>query len=246
MGRCYPHLSLEERRKLAKWRDAKAEYDRAVDNYEKVRARVDRNRLRAGYTERERQSDNQALARAEAALDRARKNLDAVPAYVEQEDTRAYDFNRRTITRTGEIRLAYRWVNTLTGVREVQQLLEEKEPAEGVEISGVHPADKQGHRNQSADLPDAATLRGRVLRTIQKPLAERAVDYLRSFIDRDFERAQQEAARGNHETAAEYYLRFLFNSPVEDERRQTAFDYLERQFRLVALGDWLAVTTDSY
>jgi len=23
MGRCYPHLSLEERRKLAKWREAK-------------------------------------------------------------------------------------------------------------------------------------------------------------------------------------------------------------------------------
>lgn len=23
MGRCYPHLSLEERRKIAKWRDAK-------------------------------------------------------------------------------------------------------------------------------------------------------------------------------------------------------------------------------
>ena len=229
-----------------KWREAKAEYDRAVENYEKVRARVDRNRQRAGYTERERQSDNLALARAEGALDRARKNLDSVPAYVEQEDTRAYEFNRRTITRTGEIRLAYRWVNALTGVREVQQLLAEKEPAEGVEISGVHPADKNGRRNQSADLSDAATLRGRALRKIQKPLTERAVDYVRTFIDRDFERAQEEAGRGNHETAAEYYLRFLFNSPPEDGRRQSAFDYLERQFRLVALGDWLAVKNNSY
>ncbi|EDQ02851.1 Transposase and inactivated derivatives IS30 family-like protein [Sulfitobacter indolifex HEL-45] len=32
MGRCYPHLNLEERRKLAKWLDAKIPIKEIADN----------------------------------------------------------------------------------------------------------------------------------------------------------------------------------------------------------------------
>ncbi len=228
-----------------RWREAKADYDQAVENYERTRARIEQSRRNPAYSEQDRQRDNQALARAEATLGRARKSLDAVPAFTELDDTRPYEFTRRTIARTGLIRLAYRWVNVSTGVRETQQLLEEKEPVTGEEATGVHPADRKGHRNQSAALPEPSTLRGRVLRKLQKPLAERTVSFLTAFIERDFERAQQEAVRGSHEKAAEYYLRFLFNSRPDDRRREEAFAYLEQQFRLVALGGWLAAR-DAY
>jgi hypothetical protein len=63
-----------------------------------------------------------------------------------------------------------------------------------VEVSGVHPADKKGHRNQPASLPEAAALRGLVLRKLQDKLAALAREHLKTFIERDFERAQQEAA----------------------------------------------------
>ncbi len=83
-------------------------------------------------------------------------------------------------------------------------------------------------------------LRGRALRKIEKKLSERAVAYLKSYIQRDYERGQEEAARGHPEAAAEYYIRFLYNSLPEDERRQHAFSYLEEEFRFVAVRQWLA------
>lgn len=229
-----------------KWREAKKRYDEAVDRYERVRARVEANRRKTRRSEVERRQDDEALRRAEAALDKARKEMDAVPAFVEEQESRPYEFTRRTVNRTGTIRLAYRWVNTATGVQEEQQLFEEKDSAEGVETSGVHPADKNGYRNQPADLPDSAAMRTRVLRKLQGSLAERAVGYLNSYIERDFERGQQEASRGNQETAADYYLRFLFNSTPDNPHRQQALDYLEREFRFVALGDWLTAANSDY
>jgi len=222
------------------WRDAKRSYDEAVGRYEKARARVEQNSRRAGYSDQQRRQDNAALREAQSLLERARRELDGVPAYTEETDERPYDFTRRRLTRAATIRVAYRWVKTSTGVREEQQLLEEKESVEGTEVSAVHAADSNGHRNQSAGLPEAATLRALALRKIEKKLSERAVDYLKSYVGRDFERAQQEEARGNHEVAAEHYIRFLYNSLPDDERRQRAFKYLEEEFRFVALKDWLA------
>jgi hypothetical protein len=229
-----------------KWREAKTKYDEAVDRYERVRARVEENRRKTRYSDMERRQDDEALRRAEVALDKARKEMDIVPAFIEEQESRPYEFTRRTVTRTGTIRLAYRWVNTATGVREEQQLFEEKDSAEGVETTGVQPGDKNGYRNQPADLPDSAAMRTRVMRKLQSRLAERAVAYLNSHIERDFERGQQEASRGNQETAADYYLRFLFNSTPDDAHRQQALDYLEREFRFVALGDWLTAANRTY
>lgn len=226
------------------WRKAKEEYDRAVDHYEEVVARIDRNRRQKKYSEKQQQADQQALANADRARRKAEKSLDEVPDYIEQEDVRPYEFVRRTITRTGEIRLGYRWVNAQTGEREVQELLSAKEPVQGVEISGVYPSDKNGHTNQSADLLNSVELRGRLVRKVQDELARRAIDYLKSFIERELDHASQEADRGNHEFAAEHYLRFLFNSLPDDPRRPTAVDYLERQFQLVTLDDWLSVQRD--
>lgn len=229
-----------------RWHEAKAAYDGAVESYEQVRARVEQNRRKKKYPKQEQQADAAALARAEAGLKEAKAALDAVPAFVEEEDVRPYEFTRRKLVRTAEIRLTYRWVNVLTGVQEVQQLLETKESAEGVEVTGVHAADKQGHRNESANLPDAETLRSAALRKIQKQLAEQALSDLKAYIGRDFERAQLKASRNEHESAAEDYLRFLFNSAPDDPRRQQALEYLERQFQLVTLGDWLAVSRARY
>jgi hypothetical protein len=226
------------------WRKAKEEYGRAVDHYEEVVARIDRNRRQKKYSEKQQQADQQALANADRARRKAEKSLDEVPDYIEQEDVRPYEFVRRTITRTGEIRLGYRWVNAQTGEREVQELLSAKEPVQGVEISGVYPSDKNGHTNQSADLLNSVELRGRLVRKVQDELARRAIDYLKSFIERELDHASQEADRGNHEFAAEHYLRFLFNSLPDDPRRPTAVDYLERQFQLVTLDDWLSVQRD--
>jgi hypothetical protein len=221
------------------WRTAKENYDTAVARYEEIRMRIDR-RLRQGrYDKREREADEQALSQAAAVQQAAKKAMDAISAFVEQEDVRPYEFMRRKVTRTAEIRLAYRWVNVQTGVREAGDLLTDTEAAQGVEVTGVHPADKHNHRNQPHGLPEAAALRGRVLRKIQAQLTSRALTHLQAFIDRDFERAGQEAERGNPETAAEYYLRFLFNSRPDDDRRAAALEFLRREFRLVALGEWL-------
>ena len=76
-------------------------------------------------------------------------------------------------------------------------------------------------------------------------LAALAREHLKLFIERDFERAQQESERGNSQTGAEYYLRFLFNGLPDDPRRGRAVEYLEREFRLVSLGDWLQVRGQS-
>jgi hypothetical protein len=147
------------------------------------------------------------------------------------------------LKRTAVVRLAYRWVNTSTRVREEQQLLEETEAAEGGEVVGVHAADTQGFRNQSAGLPDPSVLRGRALRKLEKKISDRAVAYLKSYIGRDYERGREEAARGHQEAAAEYYIRFLYNSLPEDDRRQNAFNYLEQEFRFDAVREWLAASS---
>ena len=223
------------------WRTAKEAYDQTLDRYEEIRTRIERRTRQGRYPKREREADEQALFQADVARQAAKKKQDALEAFIAQEDVRPYEFSRRKITRSGFIRLAYRWINLLTGVREAQDTLEEREPGEGIEITGVQPADKRGHRNQPAALPEAAALRGRVLRKIQEQLTARALAHLKTFIDRDFERARQEAERGNPENAAEHYLRFLYNIRANDDRRAAAFDFLRQQFRLVALGEWLGV-----
>lgn len=228
------------------WRDAKADYDRAQEAYEQLRTRIEQARRRRKPSKKEEQANTQALAAAEAALKQAKEKLDALPAFIDEEDIRPYEFTRRTLIRTASMRLAYRWVNARTGVREAQQILEGSEEAREVEVTGVHAADKRGHRNQPANLPDAATMRGRVLRKIQQQLAEQAIAYLKSFIERDLERARQKATRGEHEGAAEDYIRFLFNSPADDPRRQQALDYLKKEFRLVALADWLVLARQPF
>lgn len=223
------------------WREAKTAYEQAVEEYERVRTRVEQNRRQKKYEKKDRQADDEALAGAEDSLKKAGNALDAVPAFIEQEDVRPYEFTRRNRTRTAEIRLSYRWVNALTGVREAQEILEERSSESAEEVAGVHPADKQGHRNQPPNLPEAAALRGRVLRKIQQALAERALQYLDALVALDFERGQREAQRGNKEVAAEHYLRFLFNSPGDAPQRRQAVEYLGREFRLASLSDWLPV-----
>lgn len=220
------------------WRDGKVTYDKAQDRYEQLRARIAERRKRK-YAKKQQDADAAELARAEAELKTAKDRLDGIPAFVEQEDLRSYEFVRRTITRTAEMRLSYRWVNALTGVREVQQLLEDRDSAQAVEVTGVQPADKRGNRNQPVNLPDAESLRGRLLRKIEQQLADRGLTYLKSFIERDFDRARQKVERSESEAAAEDYLRFLFNSAPDDARRAEALEYLLRQFRLVGLADWL-------
>jgi len=226
------------------WREAKTAYDRAVEDYEQLRARLEQNRRQKKYSDKQRQADDAALAAAQSVLKDAKVKLDALPAFEEQEDIRPYEFVRRRLTRTALLRLTSRWVNTATGAREAQQLLEVKEPATSVETAGVHPADQQGHRNQPASLPEAAILRGRVLRKIEQQVTERALDYLKAVVERDFLRAQQLAQQAGPEAAGEHYLRFLFNSPRGDPRRLQARDYLERQLYFVALEEWLAVPGD--
>ena len=222
------------------WREAKTVYDQAVENHEQVRQRVEQNRRRSNYNKKQQQADDQELDRAVASLNRAKQAMDAVPGFVEEEDLRPYEFTRRPMARHAEIRLAYRWVNALTGVLEGQDFLEDKESAQEVEITGVHVADRKGQRNQPASLPDGEALMGRALRRIQQKLAERGLGYLKSFIDRDFERAREKAERGESASAAEDYLRFLYNAPADDPRRPQALDYLEKEFRVVTLQDWLA------
>ncbi|MDA2914423.1 hypothetical protein MYX77_10815, partial [Acidobacteriia bacterium AH_259_A11_L15] len=218
------------------WRQARTSYDQGVAAYEQLRRRIEeKKRSDKDYKKKEREADEKALAEAGAALAEARAALDEVPAFIETEDVRSYEFTRRQRRRTATLRLSYRWVNAQTGVREEQDILEERVTAESEEVSGVHPGDRQGHRNQPADLPEAATLRGRALRGMQGKLGERVLAYLESFTGRDFERAQQQAAQGNREQAAEHYLRFLFNCHPEDPRREEALDYLQREFHLTEL-----------
>ena len=47
MGRCYPHLNLEERRKLAKWREAKLPVPEMADRLGRAPSTVYRELKRA-------------------------------------------------------------------------------------------------------------------------------------------------------------------------------------------------------
>ena len=53
MGRCYPHLNLEERRKLAKWLDAKIPIKEIADNLRRAPSTIYREIRRNFYHDEE-------------------------------------------------------------------------------------------------------------------------------------------------------------------------------------------------
>ena len=53
MGRCYPHLNLEERRKLAKWLEAKIPIREIADNLRRAPSALYRERKRNHYRDAE-------------------------------------------------------------------------------------------------------------------------------------------------------------------------------------------------
>lgn len=53
MGRCYPHLSLEERRKLAKWREAKIQVPEIADRLGRAPSTIYRELKRNYYDDKE-------------------------------------------------------------------------------------------------------------------------------------------------------------------------------------------------
>ena len=52
MGRCYPHLSLEERRKLSKWREAKVPIPEIADRLGRAPSTIYRELKRNHYDDR--------------------------------------------------------------------------------------------------------------------------------------------------------------------------------------------------
>ena len=53
MGRCYPHLSLEERRKIDKWREAKIPVPEIVDRLGRAPSTINRKLKRNTYEDKE-------------------------------------------------------------------------------------------------------------------------------------------------------------------------------------------------
>jgi IS30 family transposase len=53
MGRCYPHLNLEERRKLAKWLEAKIPVKEIADNLARAPSTIYREISRNYYRDQE-------------------------------------------------------------------------------------------------------------------------------------------------------------------------------------------------
>ena len=53
MGRCYPHLNLEERRKLANWLDAKIPIKEIADNLQRAPSTIYREIRRNTYSDTE-------------------------------------------------------------------------------------------------------------------------------------------------------------------------------------------------
>ena len=51
MGRCYPHLNLEERRKLAKWLEAKIPVKEIADNLQRAPSTIYREIRRNTYSD---------------------------------------------------------------------------------------------------------------------------------------------------------------------------------------------------
>ncbi len=218
------------------WQQAKAEHDNATEKY---------NQLRAQSTQRmkkqQREAHQRALRDALSAMNAAKQTLDTTPVYAQEEDVRSYQFSRNKITRTAVIELTYQWISQ--GVVLDTDIVRRQESAEGVEITGVERDDKNDHRNQTANLPDQATMRGRVLRVLQDSLAQRFIAYLDTFIAQDQTRARQLAQQNSPLRAAEYYFRYLFNSRPTDPQRREAIEFLEKQFNLVTLDNWLALNT---
>lgn len=218
------------------WQQAKAEHDNATEKYNQLRARSTQR-----MKKQQRETHQRALREALAAMNAGKQTLDITPVYVQKEDVRSYQFSRNKITRTAVIELTYQWINQ--GVVLDTDIVRRQESAEGVEITGVERDDKNDHRNQAANLPDQATMRGRVLRALQDLLAERFIAYLDTFIAQDQTRGRQLAQQNSPLRAAEYYFRYLFNSRPTDPQRREAIEFLEKQFNLVTLDNWLALNT---
>jgi hypothetical protein len=218
------------------WQQAKTAHDNATDKYDQLRAQPTQR-----MKKQEREAHQRALREALSAVNTAKQTLDNTPVYAQEEDIRSYQFSRNKITRTAVIELTYQWISE--GVVLETDIVRQQESAEGMETTGVERDDKNGHRNQAANLPDDATMRGRVLRALQDLLSEKFIAYLDTFIAQDQARARQLAQQNSPMRAAEYYFRYLFNSRPTDPRRREAIEFLEKQFNLVTLDHWLALNT---
>ena len=214
------------------WERAKLAYDAAVIDYEKLRTAGSKK-----MNKRKRQEHDAAIAIALGQMNESRKVLDGTQTYIQDDDIRPYSIARNTVTRTVVVEIAYRWIRD--GIILETRTAIHEESAEGAEIVGANPADRNGHRDQSASLPSVSDLIGRAVTAMHVPMAaEFALDIAAQISD-NYEQGRRLASRSNSIQAAEHFIRYLYNSPKSDPRRKEAVAYLEKEFNLLTLDTWL-------
>jgi hypothetical protein len=151
-------------------------------------------------------------------------------------DERDYSYQERQVNLEAALKISYRLVNSLTGIREADQYIEDGDRAGGTEITGAMENDLRGVRNQYLNVPEEHQFLQSIQQRVQNQLVQKTLEYCRSLPTKYYERA--EAAVGTSlDEALENYALFLFSTPAKDgpeARKASAF--LQDKFTLAFDG----------
>jgi len=151
-------------------------------------------------------------------------------------DEQDYSYQERQVSLEAALKISYRLVNSLTGVREAEQYIEDGDRAGGTEIAGAMQNDLRGIQNQHLNVPDEHQFLQSIQQRIQNQLVQKTLDYCRALPARYYERAEA-AASTNLDEALENYALFLFSTPAKDGREAgKANVFLQDKFNLTFDG----------
>jgi tetratricopeptide (TPR) repeat protein len=163
------------------------------------------------------------------------RRRDNVPQKIEV--IRQYSYVERSIHIDTDVRVSYRFVDSISNARMAQDIVEHSKTVDGTEISGALPKDRNGIVDRPLNAPEPRDLLESTQDVVQERLIARILEYFRGLENGYFDRAEAAASRGDEAGAIENYALFLFgtvekNSP-EASRAKT---YLSDRFNLVFDG----------
>ncbi|MEW5979143.1 MAG: hypothetical protein AB1898_25385 [Acidobacteriota bacterium] len=156
---------------------------------------------------------------------------DGVPRILQ--DIRPYTYNERQASVEASVKVSYRFVDSLTSERMMQQFIEKADTGSGVEILDAMPRDLQNIVNRPLSIPDESQLLGSLQQQVQQELVQKTLEYCRGLAAKFYERAEAAAAAGNFDEALEQYALFLFSTPRKDSiEAGKAATFLRTKFSL--------------
>ena len=221
--------------RLAQLRDQYARQAEAVDRQDDAYKNCAEQEQKAGVYGRCRQFRDQSrvefnrLNSLEADAERMLQNMPQQFPILS-----SYSYMRRNITVDVRLKVGYRIVDSLSGVRREQEQLSEEDTKSGVEISGTMPQDVSNARDQQPNVPGEEELLEQLVGKLRKKIADAAIAFLRTVPGKYLERARQARDRKALDEAVENYILFLATTPQRSGRDfQEAEQFVLRERNLV-------------